>query len=329
LRKEAFDVLALKPGATAAEIKEAYRDLVKVWHPDRFANDLRLRQKAELRLTLINEAYRMLLSEPGARGKYTRRSESAASTSSRYASSSRNVSGPLYSSSPTSQSGYRSNDGGTQSGWVYGGLGILLILLASHFVIAHYLKQGTESAASVGQHFAIKTSMQQSQDVHPSDTTGARSRPKGIGRAKDSGLGGFRVWSLSAADTDRLVTLCSRQKKLWGPVAYQSCVKAQLEMIKSPASKPDLSALSVAERELIESACFETKHLRGQAGYDHCEAEQVASLAAEPARPDLSTLNDADRHSIESACANTENKQGPAAYNRCLERFMKALAQAN
>jgi hypothetical protein len=329
LRKEAFDVLALKPGAAPAEIKEAYRDLVKVWHPDRFANDLRLRQKAELQLRLINEAYRMLQSEPGARGKYRSRSESAASTSSRYTSPSRNASGPLYSSPPTSQSGYRSNRGGTHSGWVYGGLGILLILLAGHFVIAHYSMQGTGSAASVVQHTAMKASMQQSQDVHPSDTNGAGSRPKGIGRAKDAGLGGFRVWSLSAADTDRLVTLCSRQKKLWGPVAYQSCVRAQLEMIKSPASKPDLSALSVAERESIESACSETRRLRGQAGYNRCEAQRVASLAAEPARPDLSTLNDADRHSIESACANTKNKHGPAAYNRCLERIMKALAQAN
>jgi hypothetical protein len=204
----------------------------------------------------------------------------------------------------------------------------LLILLASYFVIAHYSMRGTGSAASVGQHTAMKTSMQQAQDVHPSDKNGAGSRPNG-GRARDSGLGGFRVWSLSAADTDRLVTLCSRQKEQWGPVAYQSCLKAQLEMIKRPASKPDLSALSLAERESIESACFETRRLRGQAGYNRCEAEQVASLAAEPGRPDLSTLNDADRHSIESACVNTRNRQGPAAYDRCLERFMKAMAQSN
>lgn len=205
----------------------------------------------------------------------------------------------------------------------------MLILLASHFVIAHYRMQGTESSVSVGQPTAIEPPIQQLPDVHPADKYGAGARPKGTGRAKNSGLGGFRVWSLSAADTARLVTLCSRQKELWGPAAYQACMKAQLEVIKGPASKPDLSALNVAERESIESACSETRRLRGQAGYNRCEAEQVASLAAEPARPDLSTLNDADRHSIESACANTKNQQGPAAYNRCLERFMKAMAQAN
>jgi len=175
----------------------------------------------------------------------------------------------------------------------------------------------------------MKTSVQQAQDVHPLDTNGAGPPHQGAGRTKDSGLGGIRMWSISAADTNRLAMLCSRQKELWGPVAFQSCLKAQLEMIKSPARKPDLSALSVAERESIESACLDRRRLRGQAGYNRCEAEQVARLATEPARPDLSTLKDADRHSIESACANTRNKQGPAAYDRCLERFMKALAQAN
>jgi hypothetical protein len=329
LREEAFDVLALKPGSTAAEIKETYRDLVKVWHPDRFTNDRRLREKAELQLKLINEAYRLLQSEPGTGGKYTRRSESAPGRSSRYTPSSSSVSGPVYSSSPGSQSSYSSNGGGKHSGWVYGGLGILLILLASHFVIAHYSKQRTESAPSAGQHTEMKTSVQQAQDVRPLDTNGAGPPHQGAGRTKDSGLGGIRMWSISAADTDRLAMLCSRQKELWGPVAFQSCLKAQLEMIKSPARKPDLSALSVAERESIESACLERRRLRGQAGYNRCEAEQVARLATEPARPDLSTLKDADRHSIESACANTKNRQGPVAYDRCLERFMKALAQAN
>ena len=59
-RKEALDVLALKPGASSIEIKEAYRDLVKVWHPDRFGSDPQLRQKAEDKLTALNEAYRVL-----------------------------------------------------------------------------------------------------------------------------------------------------------------------------------------------------------------------------------------------------------------------------
>jgi curved DNA-binding protein CbpA len=61
--KEALDVLALRPGATSVEIKEAYRDLVKVWHPDRFGSDARLREKAEDKLKEINKAYRVLQSD--------------------------------------------------------------------------------------------------------------------------------------------------------------------------------------------------------------------------------------------------------------------------
>ena len=65
LAKEALDVLALKAGATPVEIKEAYRDMVKVWHPDRFGSDGRLRQKAEDKLKQINDAYRVLQLEAG------------------------------------------------------------------------------------------------------------------------------------------------------------------------------------------------------------------------------------------------------------------------
>jgi hypothetical protein len=53
-----YAVLALDRNATEAEIKEAYRDLAKVWHPDRFGeNDERLRGKADERLKEINGAY--------------------------------------------------------------------------------------------------------------------------------------------------------------------------------------------------------------------------------------------------------------------------------
>ena len=40
-------ILEVEPGASLEEIKQAYRDQTKVWHPDRFANDVRLQKKAE------------------------------------------------------------------------------------------------------------------------------------------------------------------------------------------------------------------------------------------------------------------------------------------
>ena len=59
-RIEALEILGLPETATPSQIKEAYRDLAKVWHPDRFASDPRLCAKAEERLKQINEAYQGL-----------------------------------------------------------------------------------------------------------------------------------------------------------------------------------------------------------------------------------------------------------------------------
>jgi hypothetical protein len=55
-----YQILELEPGAKFADVKQYYRDLVKVWHPDRFTHDLRLQNKAEKKLKEINEAYEKL-----------------------------------------------------------------------------------------------------------------------------------------------------------------------------------------------------------------------------------------------------------------------------
>src|SRR6266481_8359704 len=62
-----YRVLGLQPGATREQIKQAYRDLVSVWHPDRFANNPRLRAKAEETLKKINAAYADIIGEAGPR----------------------------------------------------------------------------------------------------------------------------------------------------------------------------------------------------------------------------------------------------------------------
>ncbi|WP_293149266.1 MULTISPECIES: J domain-containing protein [unclassified Microcoleus] len=52
-----YEILEIEPGTSLEEIKRAYRDLAFVWHPDRFAHNDRLQQKAEQRLIEINQAY--------------------------------------------------------------------------------------------------------------------------------------------------------------------------------------------------------------------------------------------------------------------------------
>jgi len=55
-----FETLELDYKASLAEVREAYIDLVNVWHPDRFIQNPRLRQKAENKLRNINTAYEKL-----------------------------------------------------------------------------------------------------------------------------------------------------------------------------------------------------------------------------------------------------------------------------
>jgi len=56
----ALRVLGLPPSATAEDIGNAWRDLAKVWHPDRFPQDERLQRKAGDNLKRINEAREVL-----------------------------------------------------------------------------------------------------------------------------------------------------------------------------------------------------------------------------------------------------------------------------
>jgi hypothetical protein len=58
--------LELGAGATRAEIRQAYRDLARVWHPDRFASDPRMQAKASDKLRRIIEAYDYLEAHPNA-----------------------------------------------------------------------------------------------------------------------------------------------------------------------------------------------------------------------------------------------------------------------
>jgi len=52
-----YKILELDHEASMDEVREAYIDMVRVWHPDRFTNNPRLREKAEEKLKALNIAY--------------------------------------------------------------------------------------------------------------------------------------------------------------------------------------------------------------------------------------------------------------------------------
>ena len=63
--REALRLLQVNPGCSDVQLRQAYMDLVKVWHPDRFQADARLRQRASRTLQDINQAYATLQRRTG------------------------------------------------------------------------------------------------------------------------------------------------------------------------------------------------------------------------------------------------------------------------
>jgi DnaJ-class molecular chaperone len=56
----AYAVIGLRPGASAQQLKQQYKRLVKTWHPDRWASDPVNQAEATQRMRAINEAYATL-----------------------------------------------------------------------------------------------------------------------------------------------------------------------------------------------------------------------------------------------------------------------------
>ena len=56
----AYSILGLQANASLAEVKQAYRTLVKKWHPDLFVNQPQLLKQAQEKMHLVNEAYTIL-----------------------------------------------------------------------------------------------------------------------------------------------------------------------------------------------------------------------------------------------------------------------------
>ena len=57
---DCFQALGVPSYASWEQVRQAYKDLVRVWHPDRFQADPQLRERAEQQTQKINEAYHTL-----------------------------------------------------------------------------------------------------------------------------------------------------------------------------------------------------------------------------------------------------------------------------
>lgn len=78
----ALQELALQPGATEEEIRDAYRKLVATWHPDKYQNNPAKLHEAELRIKNINAAFEKLQANNFRTERTSRKANSGSKTAS-------------------------------------------------------------------------------------------------------------------------------------------------------------------------------------------------------------------------------------------------------
>ncbi len=59
--KDPYEVLGVNRNATKEEIRDAYRELIKKYHPDKFRDNPDMKALAEEKIKEVNEAYKYLL----------------------------------------------------------------------------------------------------------------------------------------------------------------------------------------------------------------------------------------------------------------------------
>lgn len=79
-RNEALHILGLEDDATADDIKIAYRETVQILHPDKFAGNEKLQNRATEQFKRLQEAYELLSSGAGSGGGRSGRASSANSS---------------------------------------------------------------------------------------------------------------------------------------------------------------------------------------------------------------------------------------------------------
>ncbi len=136
----ALQELGLAAGATLVEVKAAHKMLVKVWHPDRFQSDPKLKQAAEAKLMAINRAFSDLTSEEYKGGERYRGAGGCKGGASQGAVSGESAEGTTAAAPamPESTEGQvRERESRVSQGWVMGfGLGLVYRLLVLAVVLA-------------------------------------------------------------------------------------------------------------------------------------------------------------------------------------------------
>ena len=60
--RNCYKILEIQQTASLSEIKQAYRDMIGIWHPDRYVQNPHLHEKATDKLKELNVAYNKIAS---------------------------------------------------------------------------------------------------------------------------------------------------------------------------------------------------------------------------------------------------------------------------
>ena len=285
-----------------------YRDLVKVWHPDRFGSDPRLRSKAEEKLAQINDAYRALRDYDGTDADPADAGRTDTSTSS-----------------PTAVQTARKH---TRSAWrtwtgpfLFGLAGLLLMPLGTYLYFLFH--SGTTSPlTATGQSAAIIATTGTSA---PAVDAQPRKIAPHVNPVAPSASQPFQVRILSKAESAQIEAVCGTGKHRRDTMAYAACVQAEISSLEKTSKLANQT--SAQERDAIEAACSADKLRHDDAGYARCVAWQKSDLETSSDRPDFSAVSEADRKSMEAACSDSR-KLGPVAYDHCLIQMIRTLARS-
>ncbi len=77
-RTEALRILGLDEDATSDDVKTAYKETVQILHPDRFASNKKLQERATEQFKNLQEAYEYLTSGKGSRASASKEQGSSA-----------------------------------------------------------------------------------------------------------------------------------------------------------------------------------------------------------------------------------------------------------
>jgi hypothetical protein len=333
--KHNYEILGLKPDASIDELKLVYKDLVNVWHPDRFTHNPRLQKKANEKLKDINNSYQAILAYLENRGSYHDHSD--------------------YSTKPPRQPHWPPGQDQEQT---YGHsprpirkritpARIFFAFFVSVLLISFITKKldtakhqdhrtGVTELTAVPLTSSPTKVPEQSpliftpmKKIHPKKHKDSVTEPQSNDKisivSNDKNQGIINDVSTLSSDEKYSIEMACLSAKHQGPATYNACFNNQLKALAQGSRTPDLSILSSDEKYSIDMACLSAKH-RGPATYNACLNNQLKALAQGSRTPDLSMLSSDEKYSIDMACLSAKH-QGPATYNACLNRQLKRLGQ--